>query len=78
MLQPHPPKKAHQEMQCAAHAMRMRGLRAACAFVAFSFACRAEDPALLRSGRLDRKIELPHPNEDALCTPCVAVRGAAV
>merc|ERR1712183_367114 len=23
------------------------------------------DPALLRSGRLDRKIELPHPNEDA-------------
>merc|ERR1712045_178799 len=22
------------------------------------------DPALLRSGRLDRKIELPHPNED--------------
>ena len=21
------------------------------------------DPALLRSGRLDRKIELPHPNE---------------
>jgi 26S proteasome regulatory subunit T5 len=25
----------------------------------------ALDPALLRSGRLDRKIELPHPNEDA-------------
>jgi len=23
------------------------------------------DPALLRSGRLDRKIELPHPNEEA-------------
>merc|ERR1719498_524264 len=23
------------------------------------------DPALLRSGRLDRKIELPHPNEDS-------------
>ena len=23
------------------------------------------DPALLRSGRLDRKIEFPHPNEDA-------------
>lgn len=23
------------------------------------------DPALLRSGRLDRKIELPHPTEDA-------------
>ena len=23
------------------------------------------DPALLRSGRLDRKIELPHPSEDA-------------
>ena len=23
------------------------------------------DPALLRSGRLDRKIELPHPPEDA-------------
>jgi len=23
------------------------------------------DPALLRSGRLDRKIELPHPREDA-------------
>lgn len=23
------------------------------------------DPALLRSGRLDRKIELPHPNEKA-------------
>lgn len=23
------------------------------------------DPALMRSGRLDRKIELPHPNEDA-------------
>jgi 26S proteasome regulatory subunit T5 len=23
------------------------------------------DPALLRSGRLDRKIELPGPNEDA-------------
>ena len=22
------------------------------------------DPALLRSGRLDRKIELPHPNEE--------------
>eukprot|EP00439_Symbiodinium_sp_Y106_P053055 s1728_g7.t1 len=26
------------------------------------------DPALLRSGRLDRKIELPHPNEDAAAT----------
>ncbi|KAK2197264.1 bifunctional Nucleic acid-binding [Babesia duncani] len=25
------------------------------------------DPALLRSGRLDRKIELPHPNEQARC-----------
>jgi len=25
------------------------------------------DPALLRSGRLDRKIELPHPSEDARC-----------
>jgi len=25
------------------------------------------DPALLRSGRLDRKIELPHPNEGARC-----------
>lgn len=23
------------------------------------------DPALLRSGRLDRKIEFPHPNEEA-------------
>lgn len=23
------------------------------------------DPALMRSGRLDRKIEFPHPNEDA-------------
>lgn len=23
------------------------------------------DPALLRSGRLDRKIELPHPSEEA-------------
>lgn len=23
------------------------------------------DPALLRSGRFDRKIELPHPNEEA-------------
>ena len=23
------------------------------------------DPALLRSGRLDRKIEFPHPNEQA-------------
>ena len=23
------------------------------------------DPALMRSGRLDRKIELPHPTEDA-------------
>jgi len=23
------------------------------------------DPALLRSGRLDRKIEFPHPTEDA-------------
>lgn len=23
------------------------------------------DPALLRSGRLDRKIELPHPTEEA-------------
>lgn len=23
------------------------------------------DPALLRSGRLDRKIEFPHPDEDA-------------
>ena len=23
------------------------------------------DPALLRSGRIDRKIEFPHPNEDA-------------
>ena len=25
------------------------------------------DPALLRSGRLDRKIEFPHPNEEARC-----------
>ena len=25
------------------------------------------DPALLRSGRLDRKIELPHPDEEARC-----------
>jgi 26S proteasome regulatory subunit T5 len=25
------------------------------------------DPALLRSGRLDRKIELPHPSEEARC-----------
>lgn len=23
------------------------------------------DPALMRSGRLDRKVEFPHPNEDA-------------
>lgn len=23
------------------------------------------DPALMRSGRIDRKMELPHPNEDA-------------
>jgi len=23
------------------------------------------DPALMRSGRLDRKIEFPHPNEDS-------------
>lgn len=26
------------------------------------------DPALLRSGRLDRKIEFPHPNEEARYT----------
>lgn len=25
------------------------------------------DPALMRSGRLDRKIEFPHPNEHARC-----------
>ena len=32
-----------------------------------SFRCARPDtldPALLRSGRLDRKIELPHPNEE--------------
>jgi SpoVK/Ycf46/Vps4 family AAA+-type ATPase len=28
------------------------------------------DPALMRSGRLDRKVEFPHPNEDARAKVC--------
>ena len=34
------------------------------------------DPALLRSGRLDRKIEFPHPTEDARARILQARRGA--
>ena len=30
------------------------------------------DPALLRSGRIDRKIELPHPNEGLCVGMCVS------